>query len=436
MASAADHEVWPKPRAAWLVVAVLFAAYIVSFVDRTVLSLLVEPIKADLNLSDVQIGLVSGLAFGVFYSVMGLPLGWLVDRRSRRLIIAVGIAIWSFATMACGLARSFETLFIARILVGVGEAALAPAALSLISDLFPPERRALAVSVFVMAGSVGGGAAMILGGDLISRIEALGPVVWPVVGKLEPWQAVFVAVGLPGLILCGAIAAIREPVRRGVGGSGSQQPDGTPAFVRFVHLRAGVLLPLFSAMTLLAIVAYGFLSWIPSFFIRTYDWSAHEVGTRFGLVFLVFGAAGAIAGGAFASRLRRQGRANANLRTVALGLALLVLPATIAPLSPNGVVALVLLAPTMFFFAFPSGAAAAAVQGIAPNAFRGRTVALYYIVMNLFGLATGAVLVAAVATLFNGKDALGMAMASVGAVILPIATLLARRAMMAQHVRG
>ena len=402
----------PSPLRAWTTVAIVFLAYLASFVDRTILSLLVEPIRADLALSDVQIGLVGGLAFGVLYALLGLPLGWLADRRSRRAIIAAGIVVWSLATAACGLSRSFEHLFAARIMVGVGEAALAPAALSLIAASFPAERRALPVAVFVMAGSVGGGAAMILGGRVVAAIAALGPVAWPLVGHLAPWQASFVAVGLAGLPIAALAAAITEPPRIAAVATGPSGGDRERPAWR-------TLLPLFSAMTMLSIVAYGYLAWIPTHFIRRFGWTAPEVGLWFGTIFLIGGAAGALAGGVLSTR-GASGRpaGGATLRVVAIGLTLLAVPAVAAPLATTALGALLWLAPVMVLFALPSGAAVAAVQSLTPADQRGRVAALYYLTLNLFGLSSGAALVAILGGWFGS---LGAGMAAIAAVAIPLA---------------
>jgi MFS family permease len=205
---------WPKPARAWWTVIVLTFAYVVSFVDRTILSLLIEPIKADLALSDTQIALVQGIAFGLFYAAMGLPLGWLADRMSRRLLIGIGAGFWCLATAACGLAASFPQLFLARIGVGVGEAALSPAAMSMISDSFPKERRALPIGIYAGAAALGAGLALILGGSVIRLVSGASQVSLPLVGDVAAWQAAFILVGVFGLVLLPLMATVVEPLRR------------------------------------------------------------------------------------------------------------------------------------------------------------------------------------------------------------------------------
>ena len=185
----------------WITVAFLTIAYLFSFIDRWILGLLIEPIKADLGLTDTQIGLLLGPAFAIFYATMGLPLGWLADRRNRVRIVAVGIGLWSLATAASGLAKSFIHLFIARMSIGIGEATLSPCAMSIISDSFPREKRSRPIAVYTTALSLGAGLASLLGAAVLTWAKTGGDITFPLLGALAPWQATFIVVGLPGLLL-------------------------------------------------------------------------------------------------------------------------------------------------------------------------------------------------------------------------------------------
>lgn len=167
-APTAPLPLYPPGRTAWWTVAVLFAAYLISFVDRVLIGLLVEPIQADLDLSDTEFALLQGVAFALLYTLLGLPFGWLADRFSRPMLVAAGSAIWCASTVACGFSHSFGQLLAARLGVGAGEAALPPSAISLISDSFPPEKRALAMSVYTAASSMGAGASLIVGGLVVA----------------------------------------------------------------------------------------------------------------------------------------------------------------------------------------------------------------------------------------------------------------------------
>ena len=180
---------WPAPSVAWYAVAMLSLAYVLSYLDRIVINLLVQPIQADLDLSDTQFGMLQSLAFGLFYTVMALPLGRLADRGSRRTIVGAGIALFSVFSMLSGLARSFPALFAARVGVGVGEASLTPAAYSMISDCFPPERLGRALGVFTMSAFVGSGLAYIGGGAVISALTSVGDITIPGLGEFRPWRS-------------------------------------------------------------------------------------------------------------------------------------------------------------------------------------------------------------------------------------------------------
>jgi MFS family permease len=211
---------WPSPLRAWYAVAVLVLAFVFSFIDRIVIALLVEPIKADLGISDFDIGLLQGFAFAIFYALLGIPIGRLSDRISRRGIIATGIAVWSLMTAACGLARSFFGLFLARVGVGVGEATLSPAAYSMISDYFPREKLGRALGVYQSGAMLGAGIAFLVGGAAVQLLSAYDGQVLPVLGPVRMWQLAFFAVGLPGLL----IALLMLTVRSQCGGAGPVGP--------------------------------------------------------------------------------------------------------------------------------------------------------------------------------------------------------------------
>ncbi|MCS5575183.1 MAG: MFS transporter, partial [Pseudomonadales bacterium] len=205
---------YPPAGRAWYMVILLTALYMLSFLDRTIIVLLVEPIKADLGLTDTELSLLYGLAFAVFYTFLGIPIARLADRKSRRVIIMVGVSIWSLATAVCGLAKNFGQLFAARVSVGVGEASLSPAAYSMISDSFPTEQRAAAMSVYTMGLYLGVGFALILGGVVIDWVGEGTLTEVPVLGLLAPWQLTFMIVGLPGLLLALMMLTVTEPARR------------------------------------------------------------------------------------------------------------------------------------------------------------------------------------------------------------------------------
>src|SRR5262244_1984001 len=198
---------------AWYVVFVLMVCLTLSFIDRQILSLLVDLIERDLGISDTAIGWLQGPAFALFYTFMGLPVGWLVDRYSRRAIVAVGVIFWSVMTALCAVAGNFWSLFAARMGVGVGEATLGPAAMSLTTDSFPKEKLGGALSVYAMGIFIGSGLALIVGGAVTEAVKGMPAVALPIVGSIASWRLTFLIVGLPGLLVGLLIYTVREPLR-------------------------------------------------------------------------------------------------------------------------------------------------------------------------------------------------------------------------------
>jgi MFS family permease len=410
----------------WYAVGILWLAYVCSFVDRQVLALLVEPVKATLAISDTQFSLLQGLAFGIFYSAMGLPCGWLVDRYSRRLVIALGIALWSAATAACGLAAGFWPLFAARMLIGVGEATLSPGALSLLSDHFPRERRALPLSVYISAGSFGSGLAMLAGAAAIAYATA-HPIHLALAGVIEGWRAVFLLVGSPGLAIALALFTVREPPRTANGpGSGAapRMAGGFAAAWAFIAVRRSLFLGHYGGLALLSWLSYALLAWTPAYFIRIHGWSLAETGWRFGLTYLGFGFGGAVLGGISANRLRAR-YLDGNLRNVAIGMTAIIAPLIAAPLVTNPWLSLLLFGIAIFFTAFPSGASATVISEVTPSRLRGQVSAIYYLTMSIVGLTAGPLSVALITDrVLHDPQRVGLSLAIVFAFAAPLGALL------------
>ena len=426
---------WPSPRYAWFVVIVLFVASIFSFLDRQILSLLVEEIKRDLHLTEVEIGWLQGAPFAIFYAVMSIPIALMADRYNRKNIIAIGVTVWSFATAACGLAMGFWQLFAARVGVGSGEAALSPSAYSLISDYFPAEKLAKAMATFTMGNLTGVGLALMIGGSVAAYVDSLGSIALPVFGDVFAWQVTFFVVGLPGLLLALVIVAIREPVRRGHGrrqaaGSASSLRD----FFRFVGQHRWAFAGLFASFTLLVLIAYGSFNWTPTFFRRTFSWDKELTGWVYGSAVLLFGTSGAFFGGWFSDWLRRRGHEDAPYRatlicTVPLApfaiLAFVVAPDLPFSMDTNGYIAAAMLAPYQFFGAVPAGLAATAMMTIAPNEMRAKTSSVYLFFSNLIGITIGSFSVAALTQyVFQDDMMIRYSLTIVNCVFAPLAVLL------------
>lgn len=403
------------------VVGVLFLAYVFSYVDRTILTLLVKPIRDTLQISDTQVSLLHGLAFAVFYTVLGIPIARLADRTNRVRIISIGIVVWSLMTALCGLARNFWQLFLARVGVGVGEAALSPAAYSIMGDYFRGPALARAISFYTSAIYIGAGLALMIGGALIARVE---PTTLPLVGRLEPWQVVFLFVGLPGVGVALLMLTVREPPRTAVA---RVAPQGLPLpeVVGFLRARAAAYGLVIAAFSVAALLWNGAMAWIPTFFIRQHGWTAAEVGLRFGPVLLICGTAGVIFGGLLGGSLAGRGHLDANLR-VGLVSATLILPAGLAaPLLGDAWAGLAAFAVFCFAGSMPYGAAGAALTEITPNQMRAQVVAIYFFVQNLAGIGLGPTAVALLTDRLFGDDlAVGRSLAVITAVAAPSTLLL------------
>jgi MFS family permease len=400
----------------WYVVVILTLAYVVSFLDRQILALMVEPIKRDLGLTDTQISLLMGLAFGIFYTLMGVPLGRLADRKSRRTLIACGVAVWCMMTAACGLARNFAQFFVARIGVGVGEAALTPSALSMIADYFPREKRGRAIGFYNMGVSLGAGTAMVLGGMVISYVMSTPPVELPGFGTLRSWQYVFLLVGLPGLVIVALMATVREPPRQELL-AGPQGAVTLGFAARYLADRRRVYVPLFVGMSVVTIIGYAYFSWIPTMFIRRFGWTIRDVGISYGLLVLACGPIGVNGGGWLADWLYRRGYRDAHLRTALIGAIISLPTAALAPLMPTAPLALAMMIPASIGPAISTAAGASAVVMITPNQLRGQTYALYMFTISILGLTLGPTAVALCTDyVFASKDALNQSIAIVSGV--------------------
>jgi MFS family permease len=383
----------PSRGLAWYAVIVLMVCYTFSFVDRLILAFLVTPLKHDLSLSDTQIGLLQGLAFAIFYSILGIPCGIVADRMNRRNLIAVGVVAWSLMTSLGSIARSFGALALARMGVGVGEATLAPAAFSMIADYFPAERLSSAMSVYSMGVQLGAGLALIVGGLVVQAVTQMAPVSLPVLGTLQPWRLTFLIVGLPGILIVALLLTVREPLRRNVINSA---PTARPAGLRTAaaHLlarwrsAAGISL----VMACQAMSNYAFGSWTPTYFERLHHWPRSRSGLILGLMTMICGCVGLFCGGRLSDRWLRSGMAEAPLR---VGLvSLLGVAATLVPamLSPSETVTVALLVPAVFFLALPIGCSYASIQMIFPNEVRGTVSATMLLILNLIGLTLGTLL--------------------------------------------
>lgn len=400
---------WPPPRAGWTMTILLTLAYILSYVDRSILGLLIEPIKADIALTDEQMGYLIGPAFALFYATIGLPLGWLADRSRRKRIVAFGIALWSLATMASGLARSFGHLFVARMTVGVGEATLSPCAMSMIGDSFPPERRGKPVATYNMALSLGAGIASLIGAAVLTWAKTSEGMELPLIGAAKPWQIAFFIVGLPGLLLAIPFLLMKEPPRQ------SQTGTVGPGFgemLTYLKARwpafAGIIL-LVCVMTITA-YSQGFLA---SAFARRYGWEVSDYALVNGFMSLAIGPVTIAATGVLCDRWRIAGRHDAPFTLLSIGFVLMLGGCSLALLTPSPITAFALLGIGTAGIAIVTATGILALLDMTPAAIRGQVVAIYYMTISIAGLGLGPTSVGFLSTRLFGEANLHLAVSAV-----------------------
>jgi MFS family permease len=413
---------WPNPGYAWYVVVILLLAYTCSFIDRMILTLLVAPIRADLGISDTQMSLLVGFAFAVLYTLAGLPLGYLADRGNRKKLIMVGISLWSAMTAACGLAPNYALLFLARIGVGIGEATLSPAAYSLMSDYFPKDKLGRAVAVYSIGVPLGSGIALVLGGMIVTLATEAPAVSLPGIGEAAPWRLVFFLVGLPGLAIALLMMTVREPFRRGL--SQAQQASSVrfrDAFA-FVFTHGRTFVPLFAGLSLYALVMYGQMTWIPTFFARTYGMAPATAGFYYGIILAVSGAAGLILGGVLADYWFSKGKKDGHVLTILVAIVGSAPFLIFGPQMPTPLLAFVCIFIGQLISAMYAGVAGASLQIITPNRYRGQVIALYFFTANMIGFGIGPTAVAMITDFgFADDGALQHSLSLVATIILPIA---------------
>lgn len=414
----------PEPTAyAWYVVAVLLLLNVSSFIDRQVIALLVTPIKADLGITDSQMSLLLGPAFATTFAFSVLVVGRLVDRRSRRSIIAWGVAFWSVACAATGVANTFGQVFAARVAVGAGEATLSPAAYSLIADYFPKHRLATAMSLFTSGVFIGSGLAYLIGGTLIELVEGLEPWHVPVVGELAGWQRVFVVVGLPGMALAMLALTIREP-RRSRPDTARQVPWSLGQVTAWFRRHAAAYGSFGVGISLFSMVNYGTAFWFPAYFERAHGWSNAKIGILMGGATLTFGLLGVLAGGRLADHLKAKGLRDGNLRVLVISALVSILAAFPLFLPSAEWMLITGLLVTNVAAAAPFGAAAAAVQEMSPTPMRGQAAALLVFLLNFVGLGLGPPAVALLTdNVFDDPAKVGLSMLVVTVVCRSVSAL-------------
>jgi MFS family permease len=418
---------WPAPGAAWYMVGVLMLLYVFSFIDRQIIGLLVDPIKREFGVSDTQVGLLQGLTFAVFYCTLGIPIGWMVDRCGRRRIVAAGVFLWSLMATFCGLAKTFPQLVLARMGVGVGEAALSPAAYSLIADSFPPQQLGRAFGVYNMGVAIGIGLAGVLGGLVVNAIGGgQGGYSLPLVGEVRAWQLVFIVTGAPGVLLCLLMFTVREPVRRGLLRDGAvAQRVALRDTVGFLVARRDFFGPFFVGVGLLSIIGYGVAGWLAVALNRKFGMPVGDVAMVNGSITLVFNTFGIFMAGRIADLLYARGRHDGAVRLCLFVACSTLLWGTLMPLMPGRDGTYAILALLSLTISAYAALVPMAVNLVTPNQMRGQASALYLLVNNLIGLGIGPALIPLVSDHVIGDPAkVHLSMAAVTAVCGSAAALI------------
>ncbi|MGI9232920.1 MAG: spinster family MFS transporter [Woeseiaceae bacterium] len=417
-------------------VMLLLVAYVFSYTDRTILSILVEPIKRDLDLSDVQIGLLLGPAFAIFYATMGLPFGWLADRYRRTWLIGGGFLLWSAATVASGLSRNFAQLFAARMSIGVGEASLSPCAMSLIADSFPNEKRGKPIALYSMGIVLGSSLAFLIGAFVLGWTKRAEIPELPLLGAIEAWQLVFIVIGAIGILPALLFFVLREPKRMlEQSTDGALHGAGILDMLRYVGGHWKTYLSFISLMCLMITIAYaGF--WNPAMFERTFGWSGEKYSLINGIVTLPIGISVYWTSGWLSDRWTQRGQRDAPLRIMIVGTLIMTPLYAAAPLMPSGGSAFVVLTLGGVGMMMMTAVSVTALLNITPAKVRGQIVALYYMTMSMFGLLVGPTTVGLLSQYVFGEMQLNYAMASIPILygVIPVALIPATRRLYVRHM--
>ena len=402
---------YPHTYRAWYTVAILLVAYIFSFIDRQILSLLVAPVRHELGITDTQMSLLIGFSFALFYSFLGLPFGWLADRTNRPRLIAAGVFTWSLMTGGCGFAHSYWQLFLLRMGVGIGEASLSPAAYSMISDSFAPAKRSMAFGIYTMGIYIGSGCAFLFGALLLRAFTGKEIVDLPIVGPSQPWRVLFLILGAMGIICASGLLMLRDPSRKDArvlgSESGKASVEGIPlrTVVEFLNQNRTTFFCLSLGLAMWALIAYGSSAWEITFLVRNHHLSASQAGAFYGGAMIVSGALGMLAAGRIASWLAARGYRDAYVRVAIWAAAVWLVPGALYPLVPNTTASITLIYVCTFFRCMPTFVILAAILELVPNAMRGQATALYTLIATTIGLGIGPTAIALVTDHLFGYDA-------------------------------
>ena len=418
----AASQPWPESRVAWYAVGVFALVLMFGQLDQGVIGLLIKDIKADFNLADWKIGMLTGLAPSLFFVVIGIPLSRFVDTHTRKYVLAAGIGVCSVMTTLCGLAQSFWQLFILRVFVGGGTAVNGPGSYSMLADFFSRQRLPGAIYVLQIGFILGSGVPLILGAYALTQLSGVPVQNWGGL-VIHHWQMVFMAVGLPALIGALLLLTVPEPPRRGVV-QGGHQAQSLWSIIGYLFRHWRLYGPMFFGLAFSAMETYGTLQWRVPFLSRTYGWSAAQAGYVTGLANIAFQFLGLLIGSWFTTWMARK-YDDANVRVVAIMYTLTPIFAVLGPLMPNAWLAIFCAALTGLFGLAGASPQNAAIQSVTPNQMRGQVTALYLFIFTVVGQGLGPVFIGLFTDfVIRDESNLRLAMAGTAAFMTPLAAII------------
>lgn len=411
---------YPSAPVAWYTVVVMMLLYVCSYTDRGVLSMLVAPIQKDMQVSDFQFSLLIGPVFGIVYTILGVVAGWLTDRINRRHLLAAGAGLWGLATAASGLAGAYLQLALARLSIGVGEATLTPVAHSLIAEQFPPRRLSLAISVYSLGVTFGGGLALAFSGLMVDSADDLIRTI-PFLEGFKPWQVVFLVVALPTLVMTPLIYTVRDGRKGAAVKAKDAAPQGGMDYLRS-HKR--LLIPYFLGYGFTGIAGAAIGSWIPAYMSRNFDMSMTQIGVSYGLTVFACTGVGQICGSLLVDHLYERGIKDIHTRIHMFSWLISAPAILLAFLSRNPAIFLACIG-VYYFCTFPfQGYSNAGLQLITPSQFRGRMSAAFLAFLQLLGMTLGPTTVGLLTDfLFKDPKMIGWSIAIVALSCAPGAIL-------------
>jgi MFS family permease len=388
-------EVLTKPRpGAYYSLFVMTIVVMFTVIDRQVLNLMIEPMKADFHISDTQAALLLGAAFSITYGIAGIPIARIADTANRRNIVAISIAFWSICTMACGVAQNYVGMFLARLGIGIGESGYGPASWSIATDNFPREKVAVATGTYGIGAMCGIGLASFLGGAVLAVVEGMPAVPLPFGGVIRPWQWAFMIVGLPGLIWTLVVLTTKEPPRRGAIANRKARTVPVREVVRWLGENWRTYAAVIGGAGMKQLVAAGQSTWGVTFYHREFGWTIAKAGMISGATTVIVSPIAMILGGKLSEYLTRNGRSDANLRIVIWGLLGSVPFLSAGPLMPSPYLALACQAIGIFIGTLGFGPGVASFQVITPNRMRAQVSSLSQFCTNVLAFALAPLIVA------------------------------------------